>query len=306
VNLKQMKYFLRALEEGNITHAAEKLHVAQTALGIQIRNLEEELGVPLLERHSRGVAATPAGEILARHAEAILSQVEIARAEIMSLAGPDQLPVYIGVTPSTMRLLGASMIAQAKVDLPDVSLRLVEEFSDLLHDRIDREKISYSLSYNTPESGVYTRQPLLEEDLLFVTGANDHDGSTTIGFADAIKTELALNGKQDVVWTLVHEHASRLSLPVNIAYEVQSVHAIKNLVSKGVATSILPRGVAAAELNSGQISERLVVRPRITRTLFLVRSNRVALGSRNDRIEAFLRDIARQLNDAVGENARLL
>jgi LysR family nitrogen assimilation transcriptional regulator len=306
MNLKQLKYFLRALEEGNITRAADKLNIAQTALGIQIRNLEDELGVPLLERHSRGVVATPAGELLAAHAERILGQVETARHEVMALGGPDQLPVYVGITPSIMRLVGDDMIERATKELSDVSLRLVEDFSYLLQDRLERDDLSYALTYNTPESGAYTRQPLLEEDLLFVTSMHDDDGTRTIPFAEAIRTELALNGKQDVVWHLVHQQAERLSLPVNIAYEVQSVRAIKNLVAKGVATSILPRGVATLELGAGQIIEKLVVRPRVTRTLFLVRSNRVPLGSRNERIEGFLRSIAHQLNAAVGENSRLL
>jgi len=306
MNLKQLKYFLRALEEGNITRAADKLNIAQTALGIQIRNLEDELGTPLLERHSRGVVATPAGELLARHAERIVSQVETARHEVMALGGPDQLPVYVGITPSIMRLVGDDMIERAAREFSDISLRLVEDFSYLLQDRLERDELSYALTYNTPDSGAYSRQPLLEEDLLFVTSMDDDDGAPTIPFSEAIKTELALNGKQDVVWHLVHEHAARLSLPVNIAYEVQSVRAIKNLVAKGVATSILPRGVATLELGAGHIVEKLVVRPRVTRTLFLVRSNRAPLGSRNERIEGFLKSIAHQLNSEVGDNSRLL
>jgi LysR family transcriptional regulator, nitrogen assimilation regulatory protein len=61
MNLKQLIYLKKAIELGNISRAAQDLNVAQTALGIQIRNLEEELGVILLERHSRGVAASAAG-----------------------------------------------------------------------------------------------------------------------------------------------------------------------------------------------------------------------------------------------------
>jgi LysR family nitrogen assimilation transcriptional regulator len=205
-----------------------------------------------------------------------------------------------------MRLVGDDMIERAAREFSDISLRLVEDFSYLLQDRLERDELSYALTYNTPDSGAYSRQPLLEEDLLFVTSMDDDDGSPTIPFSEAIKTELALNGKQDVVWHLVHEHAARLSLPVNIAYEVQSVRAIKNLVAKGVATSILPRGVATLELGAGHIVEKLVVRPRVTRTLFLVRSNRAPLGSRNERIEGFLKSIAHQLNSEVGDNSRLL
>ena len=64
MNLRQLKYFVGVVEAGNMTRAAEQLHVAQTALGMQIRQLEEDLGVALLVRHSRGVEPTKAGALL--------------------------------------------------------------------------------------------------------------------------------------------------------------------------------------------------------------------------------------------------
>jgi LysR family nitrogen assimilation transcriptional regulator len=67
--LRQLKYFVAIVEAGNMTRAAEQLHVAQTALGMQIRQLEEGLGVALLIRHSRGVEPTKAGRLL--HARAV-------------------------------------------------------------------------------------------------------------------------------------------------------------------------------------------------------------------------------------------
>jgi hypothetical protein len=64
MNLRQLKYFVSVVEAGNMTRAAEQLHVAQTALGMQIRQIEEDLGVALLVRHSRGVEPTEAGSFL--------------------------------------------------------------------------------------------------------------------------------------------------------------------------------------------------------------------------------------------------
>ena len=55
INLRQLKYFARVVEAGNMTRAAEQLFVAQPALGMQIKQLEEQLGVSLLHRHTRGV-----------------------------------------------------------------------------------------------------------------------------------------------------------------------------------------------------------------------------------------------------------
>src|SRR6185369_236810 len=78
MTLRQLRYFTRIVEAGNITRAAEQLYVAQPALGMQIRQLEESLGVELLERHSRGVSPTRAGQALYERACEILRLVHEA------------------------------------------------------------------------------------------------------------------------------------------------------------------------------------------------------------------------------------
>lgn len=69
MNLKQLKYFLMIVEEGQITAAAKKLHIAQPPLSYQLRMLEEELGVQLMKRGSRNITLTPAGKLLKERAE---------------------------------------------------------------------------------------------------------------------------------------------------------------------------------------------------------------------------------------------
>ena len=82
MNLRQLKYFLSVVDTGNMTRAAEHLNVAQTALGMQIKQLEESLGVTLLVRHSRGVEPTKAGSLLRERALEILKLVEQTRNDV--------------------------------------------------------------------------------------------------------------------------------------------------------------------------------------------------------------------------------
>lgn len=85
MNTRQMRYFLGVLDARSFTRASEVLNVAQPAIGMQIRKLEDELGVQLLVRHSRGVRPTDAGEFLARHSVVILAEVERVRQTIMAM-----------------------------------------------------------------------------------------------------------------------------------------------------------------------------------------------------------------------------
>src|ERR671939_1890122 len=80
--LRLVRYFVAVAQEGNVTRAAERLHVAQPSLSAAVRQLEGQLGVELLRRTGRGIALTPAGELLLRrgrelleHADAVVDEV---------------------------------------------------------------------------------------------------------------------------------------------------------------------------------------------------------------------------------------
>lgn len=87
MDLRHLRYFVAVVEEGQFVRAAGGLHVAQSALSQQIRDLERELGAELLHRDRRGVTPTAAGQVLLVHARAILERAEVARAEVAQLTG---------------------------------------------------------------------------------------------------------------------------------------------------------------------------------------------------------------------------
>src|ERR687885_2098680 len=87
MELRQLRYLVALAEERSFTRAASKVLVAQPALSQQIAKLEAELGVPLVDRTTRRVGMTEAGERLVEHARRVLKEVDVAQEELADLAG---------------------------------------------------------------------------------------------------------------------------------------------------------------------------------------------------------------------------
>ncbi len=269
--------------------------MAQTALGLQIRNLEEELGVALLERHSRGVKPTSAGLVLLRHAEDILGRLEKARHAVMVHAQPEHRVIRLGLTPSIVRLVGDAILTDLSEALSSVQLRIVEDFSFILMRQMAAGEIDCALTYVDDADTGYRRRALLEEDLLFLTAAGPNAGEGPIAFRDAMRCDLALTAKQDVVTRALARIAERLGIDLKVTYEVQSIRAVKNLVAKGVANTIIPYGAAEAEINKGEVVARPVVSPSVTRTLAFVRPDSPTFSGIEDEFDSFIDAVADRL-----------
>lgn len=299
MKLRQLKYFAKVVETGNITKAADQLNLAQTALGIQIRNLEESLQVQLLERHSRGVNATRAGMLLYERTMDILRRLEDTKHDLMSLTG-ETAPIRLGATPSILRLIGTEVVVAARDELPNIQLHVVEELSFVLLDSLHRGDLDYVLAYDIPEDPNLKRRALMEEDLLHISAPGDGPEGDEIAFRDAVRGDLALASNRDVIWQIVHDMARRLAIDVTVTYEVQSMQGLLTLIQRGVATSIMPYGTVAGHLKSGELVARKIVRPRARRTLFLASSaNRRQLSNEKPFLE-FIDKMSLHLMESLG------
>src|ERR1700751_120021 len=89
MELRHLRYFVAVAEAGSLTVAAEQtLHTSQPSLSRQIRDLEDEVGTPLLTRRARGVDLTPAGRAFLHHARSVLCRLEAASEAARRVAGP--------------------------------------------------------------------------------------------------------------------------------------------------------------------------------------------------------------------------
>lgn len=135
MKLAQLRNFVKVVEIGNLSKAADTINIVQPALSRQIKALEQELGVQLLMRRSWGVEATPAGQALASSARRILADLERTRSEVHALEHEPAGLVTVGAASSVARALFTQLFTAVTERFPKIQLRLCERLmADLVKD----------------------------------------------------------------------------------------------------------------------------------------------------------------------------
>jgi LysR family nitrogen assimilation transcriptional regulator len=305
MNLRQLKYFVGVVEAGNMTRAADQLHVAQTALGMQIRQLEEDLGVALLVRHSRGVEPTKAGSLLHARALAILKEVEETRRDVRACEQEDSEAIRLGITPALMLVCGTEIAMAVREQLPNVFLSIVEAMSHVLIENLGRGEADFILCYDIPDLPQFSRTALLQDDLVLVTPPRAANG-TPIALVDALDESIAMPEEGDSVRAVVTRTARDLGLELKVAYEVRSISAMKSLVMRGAASAVLPYFAVLEEVRAGKLDARPITLPPIKRTLFLASSTQRVPFKNEAGLTGAVRSSLAGLLDALGPLAQPL
>ncbi|MDD3179884.1 MAG: LysR substrate-binding domain-containing protein [Opitutaceae bacterium] len=145
MELRHLRYFVAVAGEENVTRAARRLHVSQPALSRQIRDLEDELQVLLLERGAQSVRLTEAGRTFLREARAVLERAEAAVATVRSAASGAHAELHVGYAPSlTVQILPVALRNFQK-ELPRVRVLLHDLTTEEMLAQLREKKIDLSL-----------------------------------------------------------------------------------------------------------------------------------------------------------------
>ena len=147
MDLRRLRYFVAVAEELSFNRAAMRLHMAQPPLSAQIKNLEEDLGVLLFERTSRGVRITEAGEVLLEEARRIFVQVDQTESLVRRVGGGEVGRLTLGFVPSASNETLPPILGAFGERFPGVELFLREMRPDLIVRRLHDRQIDAGLLY---------------------------------------------------------------------------------------------------------------------------------------------------------------
>lgn len=248
MDLRQLRYLDAVVRHGGFTRAAERLHVAQSAVSARIRELEEELGVVLLRRTTRRVALTADGERLLVGAREMLAQMAELRADMAARGASLRGRVRIGTTEVLGALPLAASLARFRGLHPAVGLSLHVDLVDDLLARLARRELDIVIApVHERLARRFVAEVLLEETVVLIT-APDHPltsqraGATTFR-ALREETFVSLPRGSGLHALLVRSSADAGFKP-RIEFEASGPTGMRNLVSAGLGVAICARSVA--------------------------------------------------------------
>jgi DNA-binding transcriptional LysR family regulator len=172
--LRLIRYFVAVAQEGNVTRAAERLHISQPSLSTAIQRLEQQLGVELLARHGRRVAITPAGELLLHRGRDLLEHAETVVEEVRRRDTAPAGRLRLGLSPTARYGIAPELLAACAAEAPAVMIYSSEDTTGALLRDVSQGRLDLAITFCAPQPAAGVELTPLRNELAVVHLPEDH------------------------------------------------------------------------------------------------------------------------------------
>lgn len=267
--MKHLRYFEALSQHGHFGRAAEACAISQPALSIQMKELEDILGAPLIERGPRQISLTPLGTDFALRVRAILQAVEELGDLVRASFGPLTGRLRLGVIPTVAPYLLPRIMQDLTARYPDLDLRPREAITqrlveDLIEGRLDTALVALPVS----EPGL-TEYPLFDEEFVLVRPQSDAD--KPVPNPETLREMRLLLLEEGHCFRQQALSFCKLgsALPRDLM-EGSSLTTLVQMVGAGIGVTLIPQMAVAVETRSAPVSVARLPEPRPTRRIGLV------------------------------------
>jgi LysR family nitrogen assimilation transcriptional regulator len=274
MELRQLRYFVAIVDLGSLSAAARSLRIAQPALSQQVRKLESELGVSLLERSVRGVVVTEAGRVLYRNAQAVLRQVEQARAQVRSSGATPSGMVSVGFPTTVAATLALPIFMEARRRYPKITLRITESLSGHLAEEVASGKLDMAFLYGSVVMQGMLVEALFEEELFLVMRAGFRKGHRRRADLGQLASQgMLLPSRAHGLRHAAEQIARDAGAELRVIAEIDSLPVLKGAVELGAGITILPWSAVSREVEERRLMAMPLAVPSSRRLVALCMSS---------------------------------
>jgi LysR family hca operon transcriptional activator len=243
MELRHLRYFIAVAEEGSfLTAAQRRLNTSQPSLSRQIRDLESEVGVQLLERQARGVALTDAGRVFLDHARLALSQVEAATDGARRTAQPQKPAISMGFMVGLEVMWLPHLLRILREEEPEVEVTLCSQSSPELALALARGKLDIAFLRPEKQNGGVTFKLLAKEPLIAVLPADHRLASRKRIRPQDLVREIYVSSARTspVLNAVIQDYASKVGIVLRPKYEGENISSAMSLVASTGGVTLVP------------------------------------------------------------------
>jgi DNA-binding transcriptional LysR family regulator len=247
MELRQLEYLVAVAEEANFTRAAHRVHISQSGVSAQIRQLEHDLGATLIDRSGRTATLTQAGEVAVKGAREILAASAALRQSVEEVTGLLSGRLTVGmVTACTITALFDALATFHRAH-PRVAITLLEDDSATLVQRVHAGALDIALIGAAGPPPGLEAHPIVSERLA-VAAAKDHplSGRTRLTLNDLTGLPLICMPAGTGIRTVFEDSCLSQGLKLEIAMEASAAGTVMDLAARGLGVAVVSETIAAA------------------------------------------------------------
>jgi DNA-binding transcriptional LysR family regulator len=288
MNFDQVRAFRLTAELGSFNRAAKEMFLTQPAISLQIRRLEQELGVQLFERQGKRLKLSPAGAVFLRFAKRLDTLSTEVKRELVSVI-VETRPIVIGTASTVATHLLPSILAEFRQRAPQTPVHVVVVPSNQVSTQLLRGELDLAIMGEPPRSEVVVSVPIARERMLLVAPPShplvrvDIASPQEIASYPFVTLPTFLYSRERI-----HTWANQHHVNVQVAVEMNSFDGLREAARRGIGLALVPELVVADEIRAGQLA--VINAPTLNSllTLYLVR---LADSELRDTVQMFI-DIA--------------
>ena len=291
--MKHLRYFDALARHGHFGRAAEDCAITQPALSVQIKELEELMGVPLVERSARQIHLTGLGEEFAKRAKDILRSVDELGDLARAARGPYSGQFRFGVIPTIAPYLLSDLIKALGARLPGLELRPREAktprlVDDLLNAKLDAAILALPIS----EPSLH-EEPLFDEEFVLLRAKKDE--SLPVPHPEHLQEMQMLLLEEGHCFRdqAISYCSSKAILPRNLM-EGSSLNTLVQMVGAGIGVTLIPEMAVRVEVRSAAVSVAHLPHPRPKRTIGMIWRKTNPLSDQLMQIADIVKDIGQR------------
>lgn len=242
LDLADLRLFLCVVEAGSITAGAARAHLALASTSERLRAIEADAGVPLLQRHPRGVRPTEAGDALAHHARAILQQQARLRDELQDFALGARGTLHLYANTAALTNFLPPRLAPWLAERPRLRVELKERTSIEIVSAVNAGLAEAGIVTDAAAADGLQLQPVAKDHLVLIVPATHHLARrTSATFADVLAEPFIALADGNALQQHINAHARDAGRPLAPRIHMKTFEGLCTMVGHGIGIAVVPQ-----------------------------------------------------------------